>query len=198
MQQPDYRINDVELNPEGSAIIVMNPDEDAFRHSFSKFEFITSMQVLKKAAAKYGIPMIGIHREYRNSRTTEYIMRKQQQKMISLMSPSSFDEEYLRQFRDLDLRSSYTIYSEDIFTSDDVAERLDSMNVRSVLISGFYTESDVYVSAVEALIHDYFPFVVSDATSTISERVYFEALDLLAQHVEVIDSRDLIRVWGVD
>ncbi|WP_156778501.1 isochorismatase family protein [Thermoplasma acidophilum] len=198
MHQPEYRINDLDFVPSESAIIVMNPDEEAFKHSFSKFEFITSMQVLKKAASKYSIPLIGIRREYRNSRTTEYIMRKQQQKMISLMSPSSFDEEYLRQFRILDLQSSYTVYSEDIFTSDEVARKLDAMNVKSILISGFYTESDVYVSAVEALIHDYFPFVVSDATSTISERVYFEALDLLAQHVEVIDSRDLIRVWGID
>ncbi|WP_297216528.1 cysteine hydrolase family protein [Thermoplasma sp.] len=186
-----------DLDPANSMIVLMNATLDNFKQIFSKLEFITSMNFIISAAKRYGIPMLAIERKFRQSRLSSYISRKYSQKLISLMSPSSYDDDYIRQFNDLGLIQGIEVYNEDIFSSEDVARIITESGKTTIVFTGFFTESDIYISAMESLLHDYYTFVVSDATSTISERTYFEALDLLSQHVEVIDSRDLMRYWEV-
>ena len=72
------------------------------------------------------------------------------------------------------------------------------MGKTTVMIAGFYTEVDVFITAAEALMHDFYSVVISDATSTFSERVFFQSLDMISQVVEVIDTRDLEKIWGVE
>ncbi|BAB60009.1 TVG0886521 [Thermoplasma volcanium GSS1] len=191
------RYDGADLDPGHSILVIMNATEENFKHIFSKLEFITSMKVIEDAMKLYNIPAVFIERNFRSSRLSDYIARKYSQKMVSLMSPSSYDEEYIRQFGELAIPPGLSIGSEDIFSDNTVRNMIEGSGKTTVVLAGFYTESDIYISAIESLLHDYYTFVISDATSTISERTYFEALDLLSQHVEVIDSRDLIRYWSV-
>ncbi len=89
----------------------------------------------------------------------------------------------------------FKISDEDIFRNAKIRSEIKRYNRSNILFCGFYTESDIYMSASESILNGYYAYVLSDGTSTISERTYFEALDLLSQSVEIIDSRDLLRNW---
>jgi nicotinamidase-related amidase len=60
---------------------------------------------------------------------------------------------------------------------------------------GFHTETAILRSALSGLDHGIMPIVVSDAVSSYSERIYYEALDIISQSTEIIDSRDLMKRW---
>ncbi|WP_162509716.1 isochorismatase family protein [Thermogymnomonas acidicola] len=89
-----------------------------------------------------------------------------------------------------------TVSGFDAFSSPALADAVRASGKRTVLLTGFTTELEVYVTSISALSRNYFSVVVSDATSTYSERVYYEALDLISRSVEVIDTRDLMKIWG--
>ncbi len=180
---------------EDSIIVYMNIDESIFKDVFSKMEIITALGVIKKAVEKYGLPEIYTMKEMKDDALLSYRLKKFEQKMMSRMSPSNYDEEYISDFRRYIPENYFTITDEDIFRDSRVRSEIEKYNRKNLVFCGFYTESDIYLSASESILNGYYAYVLSDGTSTISERTYFEALDLLSQSVEIIDSRDLLRNW---
>ena len=65
---------------------------------------------------------------------------------------------------------------------------------KTVLFGGFFTDTDVFISSIGASMLEYRSIVVSDISSTYSERLYFQSLEMISQFIDVIDTRDL----GVD
>ena len=65
------------------------------------------------------------------------------------------------------------------------------MGRKTILFGGFFTDTDVFISSVSASIREYRSLVVSDISSTYSERLYFQSLEMISQFIDIIDTRDL-------
>ena len=125
-----------------------------------------------------------------------YYKLKENRRKERITPPSKLDKKFENQFANYILNMSpVKIQSPDIFSNEEVKRSIRSSGKKILFITGFFTEVDVLRSSASALDNGYISFVISDATSTYSERVYYEALDIISQYNEVIDSRDLMKLW---
>ena len=186
-------------SPNDVSFLVINYTGDQFSRIFSKMEFVTAIRYVSEASKKFSIPVIYVNKEVsETSPLRSYINEKLEERTRFLPAMSAYDERYREGFIRY-LPSSDKIIrvsGEDAFTSDDVRMALKNYGRRAVYICGFRTEVEVHMTALSCLSNGYFPVVVSDATSTFSERSFYSALDSMSQVVEVIDTRDLIKLWG--
>lgn len=186
-------------SPNDVSFLVINYTGDQFSRIFSKMEFVTAIRYVSEASKKFSIPVIYVNKEV--SETTplrSYINEKLEERTRFLPAMSAYDERFREGFIRY-LPSSdkvIRVSGEDAFKSDDVRMALKNYGRRAVYICGFRTEVEVHITALSCLSNGYFPVVVSDATSTFSERSFYSALDSMSQVVEVIDTRDLIKLWG--
>ncbi len=186
-------------SPNDVSFLVINYTGDQFSRIFSKMEFVTAIKYVSEASKKFSIPVIYVNKEV--SETTplrSYINEKLEERTRFLPAMSAYDERFREGFIRY-LPSSdkvIRVSGEDAFKSDDVRMALKNYGRRAVYICGFRTEVEVHITALSCLSNGYFPVVVSDATSTFSERSFYSALDSMSQVVEVIDTRDLIKLWG--
>ncbi|HKJ96849.1 MAG TPA: isochorismatase family cysteine hydrolase [Thermoplasmataceae archaeon] len=192
------------VEPSHAAILFLNFTEDNFEKCFSKMELTMGMDYLSWAIRKFEIPTIFANlaedpdipedlAEYRDSKIFN--------RSAHSAPKSSLDAKFMNEFQKYlpDKNStSIEVKREDAFFSSGLAEKIRKMGKTTVMIAGFYTEVDVFITAAEALMHDFYSVVISDATSTFSERVFFQSLDMISQVVEVIDTRDLEKIWGVE
>ena len=61
----------------------------------------------------------------------------------------------------------------------------------------FFTDTDIFISSIEASLREFNTIVISDITSTYSERLYFQSLEMISQFVDIIDTRDLMLIYDV-
>ncbi len=186
-------------SPNDISFLVINYTDDQFSRIYSKMEFVTAIRYVSEASKKFSIPVIYVNKEV--SETTplrSYINEKLEERTRFLPAMSAYDERFREGFIRY-LPSSdkvIRVSGEDAFKSDDVRMALKNYGRRAVYICGFRTEVEVHITALSCLSNGYFPVVVSDATSTFSERSFYSALDSMSQVVEIIDTRDLIKLWG--
>ncbi len=180
-----------------TAIILLNPRDDIFSNIFSKLEFLNAFGYLKWLSDQTGAPTIRIDVIPVNNRLAEYQLLKNKRSLQRIAPKSNLDEDFVSRFSELvrNVRRKLVVDSEDILHSREVKDELFSGKFDSFLITGFLVERSVLRFAFSALDHGILPIVVSDATSTYSERIYYECLDIISQSAEVIDSRDLMRRW---
>jgi maleamate amidohydrolase len=77
------------------------------------------------------------------------------------------------------------------FFGTDLTERLDSLGVDTLLITGLSTSGCVRATALDALCHGFVPLVVEDACGDRDKRVHdANIFDLRAKYAEIVD-----RVW---
>lgn len=189
------------VDPSRVVILFLNFTEENFEKCFSKMEFNMGMDYLSWAIDKFDIPTIytkvvgspGILSDYKESK----IFNRSAHSAPKSSMDSRFMEEFLKYMPGKD-STFIEVQREDAFLGTGLDEKIRGMGRDTVMISGFYTEIDVFITAAEALMHDFYSVVISDATSTFSERVYFQSLDAISQAVEVIDTRDLEKIWGVE
>ena len=186
-------------SPNDVSFLVINYTGDQFSRIFSKMEFVTAIRYVSEASKKFSIPVIYVNKEVsETSPLRSYINEKLEERTRFLPAMSAYDERFREGFIRY-LPSSdkvIRVFGEDAFKSDDVRMALKNYGRRAVYICGFRTEVEVHITALSCLSNGYFPVVVSDATSTFSERSFYSALDSMSQVVEVIDTRDLIKLWG--
>lgn len=186
-------------SPNDVSFLVINYTGDQFSRIFSKMEFVTAIRYVSEASKKFSIPVIYVNKEVsETSPLRSYINEKLEERTRFLPAMSAYDERFREGFIRY-LPSSdkvIRVSGEDAFKSDDVRMALKNYGRRAVYICGFRTEVEVHITALSCLSNGYFPVVVSDATSTFSERSFYSALDSMSQVVEVIDTRDLIKLWG--
>lgn len=186
-------------SPSDVSFLVINYSADQFSRIFSKMEFVTAIRYVSEASKKFSIPVIYVSKEVsETSPLRSYLNEKLEERTRFLPAMSAYDERFREGFVKYSPSSDKVIRvsSEDAFKSDEVRIALENHGRRAVYICGFRTEVEVHITALSCLSNGYFPVVVSDATSTFSERSFYSALDSLSQVVEVIDTRDLIKLWG--
>lgn len=187
--------------PNRVAIINLNYSESIFKEIFSKMEFIIAWEFLEEKVKKYSIPMLYTHlveKDGAKSQFASYLHKKEKTRAEHTAPKSPLDADFIRKFQAYLPSVSDQISNvphEDIFLESDVEKWIRDSGRDTIMFTGFYTERDVFVSAFEALMRKYYSVIISDATSTYSERIFFTSLDLISQNVEVIDTRDLEKIW---
>jgi nicotinamidase-related amidase len=195
------------LEPESCLIINLNFHEDLFRKSFSKMEFIMAMDYL---APK----ILDLHMKTMNVDTThgkkyvasgnkdkdryESIKLERRERVIPTIS--EMDRQFIDRFSREFEHSGKEIQSDsqDIMLDGRILSKIESYSPGTLIFTGFKTDYEVLASSITAEIMGYYSVVISDATSTHSERLFFSSLELMSQYLEVIDTRDLMKIWGYD
>lgn len=192
------------VNPSDVVIVSINFNEQNFRDCFSKMEFIQGMDYMSWAVDRFNIPTIYTRRRGKASEKQyllDYRDIKNYNRSAHIAPTSSFDAKFEEDFRKY-LPPAKTDFveavKEDAFFGSRLADEIRKLGKTTVMLQGFHTETDVLITALQALMNDFYCVVISDVTSTYSERIFFESLEIMAQVVEVIDSRDLEELWGKD
>lgn len=192
------------VNPSDVVILKLNYNTENFEKCFSKMEFTMGMDYLSWAIDKFDIPTIFTEKSVMSSERDDintYWDLKIFNRSAHSAPKSSLDEKFMEEYRKyLPDGSSkrLEVRKADAFFGSGLEKEIRMLGKGTVMITGFFTEVDVYITAMQALMHDLFSVVISDATSTYSERVFFQSLDSISQVVEVIDTRDLEKIWGVE
>lgn len=187
--------------PERSILVFANFHMELFDRIFSKLEVINAMEYLDEVSRKYSIPRIYVNTMSGTaSDITElgdYNAIKESRRRNRTAPKSMLDPELNRGFEKFATRPGDGIgcQSHDFFNCPDFTDALEKTGRSTVMIAGFFTELEVARTAVSCIDHGYYGVTISDATSTYSERIYYEALDLISQTTEVIDTRDLMKLW---
>ncbi len=183
------------ITPADTAIVAINLTPDHFRDVFSKFEFLNAATYLHNLAEKNKIPVIHVLTSIPQDGFKTYRQMKAERRLQRKAPKSVLDRDFDSQFASMLGRISDSIRTEndDIFSSSNLLDLLGRNQTTYALIMGFHTETAILRSALSGLDHGIMPIVVSDAVSSYSERIYYEALDIISQSTEIIDSRDLMK-----
>ncbi|WP_393972133.1 isochorismatase family protein [Oxyplasma meridianum] len=195
------------LNPDTCLLIQLNFHEDLFRNSFSKMEFIMAMDYLTPKVSELNMRTINVDTTHAilpsrsgNIKRENYDSLKRSRKERLIPMTSQMDMQFIDRFsmelshEGKEIQSS----SEDIMLDSNIVNKIELFSPSTLIFTGFKTDYEVMASAITASMRGYYSVVVSDATSTYSERFFFSSLELMSQILEVIDTRDLMRVWGYD
>lgn len=190
------------LEPKDSIIVHVNMKSDIFSSIFSKFEINNAFSYIKEAQKILHLPEIYAGNGKRDvagiTDDTDYQGIKEKRRLGKAAAKSTLDGKLLDDFVKFmpDANEKEIITGKgDLFLDAEFRKRLDDLNRNTILFTGFFTEIQILRTAFSCADYGYFGVVVSDATSTYSERIYYEALDVISQAVEVVDTRDLMRIW---
>jgi nicotinamidase-related amidase len=195
------------LEPELCLIINLNFHEDIFKNSFSKMEFIMAMDYLDPKIDELHIDTLNVDTTHAkkpiraNSKGKElYEAIKHERKERLIPVTSEMDKQFIEQFSRKYDHSGNEIQSEskDVMLDTRIVHKIESNSPGTIVFTGFKTDYEILASSITAEIMGYYSVVISDATSTYSERLFFSSLELISQNLEVIDTRDLMKIWGYD
>ena len=200
---PDSAFNVADiLDPKDSIVVHVNPDSNIFSNIFSKFEINNALSYIAEAQARLSLPRIYAanvkEKIADNTVSSDYQAIKEKRRLSKSAAKSPLDDKLLEDFKRFMPDASESVITTgngDLFLNPEFRKRIEDLNRTTILFTGFFTEIQILRTAVSCADHGYFGVVVSDATSTYSERIYYEALDIISQTVEVIDTRDLMRIW---
>jgi nicotinamidase-related amidase len=187
------------IDPDDTAVVMINYSTDFFRHTFSKMEFLMGMDYMNSFISKYNIPVIFTRRKLyyniSNPQLKEIRNLKENNRKKNMPPESDYDENFLMEFkRKISVKNEINVQKEDIFYHSNILSALEDTKRKTILFGGFFTDTDVFISSINAVMHEYRSIVISDISSTYSERLYFQSLEMISQFIDVIDTRDL----GVD
>ncbi|MHB1470928.1 MAG: isochorismatase family protein [Thermoplasmataceae archaeon] len=195
------------LEPESCLFINLNFHEDLFSKSFSKMEFIMAMDYLAPKILDLHMKTINVDTTHakqpvasrsKERERYESIKLERRERLIPVIS--EMDRQFIDRFsgefaiRENEIRSN----SEDIMLDSRIISEIESHSPETLIFTGFKTDYEVLASSISAELMGYYSVVVSDATSTYSERLFFSSLELMSQIIEVMDTRDLMKIWGYD
>jgi len=190
------------IKPDDSIIVLVNCNPEFFKNSFSKMEFLMGIDYMNNFIAKYKIPVIFTERELHyntdNQEISKLRNRKEENRMKNMAPPSEYDEGFLEEFnKKIKVNRIVKTWKEDIFHKSSLQEEISKTGRKSIFLGGFFTDTDIFISAATANIREFNTIVVSDITSTYSERLYFQSLEMISQFVDVTDTRDLEQYFPV-
>ncbi|MCL4438754.1 MAG: isochorismatase family protein [Thermoplasmataceae archaeon] len=190
-------------DPDEVSVIFINYTIENFADSFSKMENVTAMDYLVPKIEETGIESqyvftssggLGLKESVIN-----YLSHKNERRRRNMAPQSQMDARFISEFSNyLPEQNSPIFLSKisDIFGSKELSEKLKNSGRDYIFLCGYFVEREIYHNVITCLDNGFFPFVISDAVSTYSERVFYGSLDLLSQIAEVIDTRDLMKKWG--
>jgi nicotinamidase-related amidase len=195
------------LDPDSCLFINLNFYDDLFSKSFSKMEFIMAMDYLEPKVKELGIRSLNIdtngavqNSEPANGKKESYESIKAERRDRLIPKTSEMDLQFIRRFSEEFAFKNEVIKSRsvDVMLDETIRDIIESNSPETLVFTGFRTDLEILTGAMTAEIMGYYSVVVSDATSTYSERLFFSSLELMSQNIEVIDTRDLMKIWGYD
>lgn len=184
------------IKPEDSLIIFVNYKPEFFAHSFSKMEFLMGMDYMNNFRTRFKIPVMFTERELYypigNKDVLNLRNRKEENRMKNMPPNSEYDKGFMEEFKNkIEVKNPVKTEKEDIFYHSTLEDEISKTGRNTILLGGFFTDKDIFISSANANIRELNTVVVSDITSTYSERLYFQSLEMISQFVDVIDTRDL-------
>ena len=191
------------VEPKNTVIVKVNFSMEIFDQVFSKLEMINALEYLSGASEKHKIPQLfvqttGTPAVETNFQYHNYSRIKEQRRKNRTAPKSILDSGMSSDFERFTPKSEdrvLKISSGDLFSSEEFLDILRDEGRKTCMLTGFFTELEILRTSASSMEHGYYGVTVSDATSTYSERIYYEALDLISQSTEVIDTRDLMKIW---
>jgi|YelNatPaOPRAMG01_1025707.scaffolds.fasta_scaffold00402_31 nicotinamidase-related amidase len=180
---------DLKIRPDDTIFMAINPEAENFKVISTKFEVVTAFEYIFEAARKREIPAIFCRR----SEALTF------QDGVNSIHISSFDDEFFKRYKHVLSTSNndYITYDGlDAFTSLDLVNKIKLSGRSAVCIFGMPIEMDVIASVFGAIRLGWKPYLISDASSSLSERIFYESVDIMSRVATIIDSRDLMKSWG--
>ena len=180
---------DLKIRPVDTIFIAINHGVENFKDISTKFEVVTAFEYIFEAARKRQIPSLFCKR--RESLNMD--------KGVNSTHVSSFDDEFSKRYQKVlsTSKDGYIKYEGlDAFTSSDLVNRIKLSQRSAICIFGIPIEMDVIASVFGAIRLGWKPFLISDASSSVSERIFYESVDIMSRVATIIDSRDLMKSWG--
>jgi nicotinamidase-related amidase len=180
---------DLKIRPDDTIFIAINPGVENFKDVSTKFEVVTAFEYIFEAARKRQIPAI-------------FCRRKEPLNMdkgVNSLHVTAFDDEFSSRYQKVlsSSKEGYLPYDGlDAFTSSDLVNRIKLSLRSAICIFGIPIEMDVIASVFGAIRLGWKPFLISDASSSVSERIFYESVDIMSRVATIIDSRDLMKSWG--
>ncbi len=177
------------LRPQDTIFVAINPGLENFIEISTKFEVVTAFEYIFHAAHERSIPIILCKRS--NSLDFE--------KQSNTRHITSYDAEFTARYKEVmsvinGPLISYT--GMDAFSSSELIEAVKVTGRPTLCIFGTPIEVDVLASVFGAIRHGWKPYLISDASSSLSERIFYESVDIMSRIARIIDSRDLMKTWG--
>ncbi len=182
-------------------VVFINYSIDNFSQCFSKMENVTAMEYLMSKIEEKGMEYQYVftgRNKTEDILVSEYYQGKTLKRKRNMAPPSTMDGRFINEFSAYLPEQNSPIYVSggmDMFSSLDLSEKLHSTGRKSIFLCGYFVEVEIYHNLLSCIDHGFIPFVISDAVSTYSERIFYGALDLLSQLGEVIDTRDMMKKW---
>ena len=180
---------DLKIQPVDSIFIAINPGVENFNNVSTKFEVVTAFEYIFEAASKRQIPTIFCRR--RGPLNMD--------KGVNSLHVTAFDDEFSSRYQKVlsSSKEGYLPYDGlDAFTSSDLVNKIKLSLRSAICIFGIPIEMDVIASVFGAIRLGWKPFLISDASSSVSERIFYESVDIMSRVATIIDSRDLMKSWG--
>ncbi|WP_298276697.1 isochorismatase family protein [Ferroplasma sp.] len=184
------------IDPDDTALVMINYSTEFFRHTFSKMEFLMGMDYMNSFISEYNIPVIFTKRELCYNTSNHDLNGihnlKEKNRKKNMPPESDYDENFIKEFnRKIAVKNEIQVQKEDIFYHSNMEDILEETERKTVLFGGFFTDTDVFLSSINAGMREYRSIVISDISSTYSERLYFQSLEMISQFIDVLDTRDL-------
>ncbi len=188
------------IDTEDTSLVLINYKPEFFNHCFSKMEFLMGMDYINEFIKKYKIPVIFTERELNykmpDKNLNEIRNKKEENRRKNMVLPSEYDKKFLDEFKNkITVKNPVIVQREDIFYESKFMDEINKYGRKTLLFGGFFTDTDVFISSINAGMRDFRSIVVSDISSTYSERLYFQSLEMMSQFIDVIDTRDLMKIF---
>ena len=186
------------LSSGNHALILLNADEAHFSRIFGKLEFITAARVILKYCREKPVPLLmanmGTNPKVEDSQTLFMESRRKvrQSRATSILgSNEKLFIEYRSVLRAFSESNPIELSRENAISDHRVREFIEEHKAERIFVLGFDTDVEVLLTVSGVISSGLMPIVVSDAVSSPSERLHFNALELMAGFAEVVDSREI-------
>ncbi|GEM_PF-5681140 len=171
-------------------VVLINMDLDHFVSAFNKYEIIMALEHLLSSYPGATFTVVRLNLEY-NGGPCRSFHEKSHGNNDNL---STFEEKMLSKFEELDgmLQHPRSVEGYSIFCDPVTAGLLGAPQTDTLLLGGFYTECEIMASVIDAVREKVKPVIISDLSSSRSERIYYKSLDILSLWAEIGDTRELL------
>jgi nicotinamidase-related amidase len=169
------------IAPEHSALIVWDMQNRLVNRVFNRDEILNSVDALIQTARKVQVPVVYT-------------------KITQLGSPSANEPgamEIAEAVAPLPVDIILNKNTASIFLGTNMDYIARYGGIETLVFTGISTEFGVETSAREALTRGYYVLVVSDGVSSASRDAHERSLTNLRSLCEVVDHKEILRVWGL-
>ncbi len=182
----------------------INNTQDRFKRIFSKMEVMMAYEVIDELINSRKIESISITTPDSIYRGQDPAFNGYLNERVEILGDRNltaterkFIEDHDAMQKKLNMRSiRCKTDTVSLWRDNKVEKLLDDRQCDYFIITGFDTETEILVNALEAVDRSKIPIIVSDCVSCPSERKHFSALEILSRFSYILDSRDIISLMG--